>query len=62
MAAMKLPREWINEDGVSMNFQFFRYALPLIQGEVVVPYDNGLPAFARLEKHRVEKILPQYEV
>jgi 6-phosphofructokinase 1 len=58
----KLPREWINEDGVSMNFQFFRYALPLIQGEVPVVYDNGLPAFARLEKHRVEKILPPYEV
>jgi 6-phosphofructokinase 1 len=58
----KLPREWINEDGVSMNFQFFRYALPLIQGEVTVPYDNGLPVFARLEKHRVEKTLPPYEV
>ena len=58
----KLPTEWINEDGVSMNFQFFRYALPLIQGEVPVPYDNGLPAFARLEKHRTEKTLPPYEV
>ncbi len=58
----KLPREWINEDGVSMNFQFFRYALPLIQGEVPVPYENGLPLFARLEKHRVDKILPPYEV
>jgi len=57
----KLPREWINEDGVSMNFQFFRYALPLIQGEVPVPYDNGLPLFARLEKHRIEKSLPPYE-
>jgi 6-phosphofructokinase 1 len=58
----KLPREWINEDGVSMNFQFFRYALPLIQGEVPVPYENGLPLFARLEKHRADKILPPYEV
>jgi 6-phosphofructokinase 1 len=58
----KLPTEWINEDGVSMNFQFFRYALPLIQGEVPVPYDNGLPLFARLEKHRTEKALPPYEV
>ena len=58
----KLPPEWINEDGVSMNFQFFRYALPLIQGEVPVPYENGLPLFARLEKHRTEKALPPYEV
>jgi 6-phosphofructokinase 1 len=58
----KLPREWINEDGVSMNFQFFRYALPLIQGEVPVPYENGLPVFARLEKHRIDKMLSPYEV
>ena len=56
----KLPREWINEDGVSMNFQFTRYAQPLIQGEVVVPQDNGVPAFAHLDKVRVEKTLPAY--
>ena len=58
----KLPREWINEDGVSMNFQFYRYATPLIQGEVTVPYDNGLPAFIRLGKTSVGKSLPSYEV
>ncbi|HMD61835.1 MAG TPA: 6-phosphofructokinase [Opitutaceae bacterium] len=58
----KLPREWINEDLVSMNFQFLRYAQPLIQGEVVVPYDNGVPTYARLDKVRVEKLLPAYEV
>ncbi len=58
----KLPREWINEDGVSMNFQFLRYAQPLIQGEVTIPHDNGVPVFARLEKVRVDKILPGYDV
>ena len=57
----KLPREWINEDGVSMNFQFLRYAQPLIQGEVTLPYDNGLPFYARLDKESVDKILPAYE-
>ena len=57
----KLPPEWVNEDGVSMNFQFLRYALPLIQGEVVVPHENGVPVFARLEKARVDKLLPAYE-
>jgi ATP-dependent phosphofructokinase / diphosphate-dependent phosphofructokinase len=57
----KLPREWINEDGISMNFQFLRYAQPLIQGEVAVPFENGLPAFAHLEKRRVDKLLPAYE-
>ena len=58
----KLPREWINEDGVSMNFQFLRYAQPLIQGETTVPYENGLPIFAKLDKVRVDKQLPGYEI
>ena len=57
----KLPREWINEDGTSMNFQFLRYAQPLIQGEIVLPHDGGVPVFARLEKVRVDKLLPAYE-
>ncbi len=57
----KLPREWINEDGVSMNFQFLRYAQPLIQGEVALPYDNGVPMYARLDKVRVDKTLAPYE-
>ena len=59
-AVKKLPREWINEDGVSMNFQFIRYAQPLIQGEVAVPHENGVPVFARLDKVRVDKTLPAY--
>lgn len=58
----KLPSEWVNEDGISMSFQFHRYALPLIQGEVAVPFDNGLPVFARLSKESAEKLLPPYEV
>ena len=57
----KLPREWINEDGVSMNFQFLRYAQPLIAGEVAIPSDNGVPVFARLEKVRADKVLPPYQ-
>lgn len=58
----KLPREWINEDGVSMNFQFLRYAQPLILGETTVPFDSGLPVFVKLEKVRVEKQLGGYEL
>jgi 6-phosphofructokinase 1 len=61
-AVKKLPREWINEDGVSMNFQFLRYAQPLIQGEVALPYDNGVPIYARLDRVRVDKVLPAYDV
>jgi 6-phosphofructokinase len=58
----KLPKEWVNEDGVSMNFQFLRYAQPLIQGEIAMPYDTGLPAFAHLDKVRIDKLLGAYEV
>jgi len=58
----KLPREWINEDGISMNFQFLRYAQPLIQGEVSVPFENGVPAFTHFGRDRVEKTLPAYEL
>jgi 6-phosphofructokinase 1 len=57
----KLPREWINEDNISMNFQFLRYAQPLIQGEVAIPHDTGVPLFARLDKVRIDKSLPAYE-
>lgn len=57
-----LPAGWINEDGVSMSYQFTKYALPLIQGEVDVPFDNGLPAFVKLGKSRVSPQLPPYEV
>jgi 6-phosphofructokinase len=58
----KLPREWINEDGVSMNHQFVRYATPLIQGEITLPYEHGVPQFARLEREPVDKLLGAYEV
>ncbi|MBX3737511.1 MAG: 6-phosphofructokinase [Candidatus Didemnitutus sp.] len=57
----KLPREWINEDGVSLNFQFYRYATPLIQGEVTVPYENGIPSYIRLHGERVDKQLSAFE-
>lgn len=58
----KLPRDWINEDGISMNHQFLRYAQPLVAGEVTLPYENGVPTFARLDKVRVDKVLPAYQV
>jgi 6-phosphofructokinase 1 len=57
-----LPSNWINEDGVSMNYQFVKYAQPLIQGEIDVPFDNGLPAFIKLGKSPVAQVLPAYEV
>ena len=58
----KLPKDWINEDGISMNYQFVRYATPLIQGETPLPHDNGLPVFSTLSKVRVQKLLGSYDV
>lgn len=56
-----LPVDWINEDGTSMNFQFIKYATPLIQGEIPVPYENGLPSFAKLKKTRIFRLLDPYQ-
>ncbi|MBT61703.1 MAG: 6-phosphofructokinase [Puniceicoccaceae bacterium] len=53
----KLPESWINEDGVSMNYNFYKYALPLIQGEVQVPYENGVPALIKLKMEKVDRKL-----
>ena len=57
-----IPVSWINEDGVSLNFQFIKYATPLIQGEVPVPYDNGVPSYSKLSKIRVDKLLGSYNI
>ncbi|ADE55329.1 6-phosphofructokinase [Coraliomargarita akajimensis] len=53
----KLPESWINEDGTSMSYQFYKYALPLIQGEVQVPYENGVPVLAQLRCDKVQRQL-----
>lgn len=55
-----LPENWINEDGVTMSYQFYKYALPLIQGEVQVPYENGVPVLASLKCERVQRQLPPH--
>jgi ATP-dependent phosphofructokinase / diphosphate-dependent phosphofructokinase len=56
-----LPRDWITEDGFLPNEKFVEYARPLIQGEPVVPTENGMPRHARLSMQMVEKQLPPRE-
>jgi len=58
----KLPAEWINENGISMNHQFLKYALPLIQGESYPPFENGVPSFVKIRGRRVERSLEPYEI
>jgi len=52
-----VPRDWMTEDGFLPNEKFIEYARPLIQGEVHVPVDGGLPRFVTLERSPVEKKL-----
>ena len=56
----EIPSDWISEDGVSMTAKFIKYAQPLIMGEVDVPYENGVPAYVRLSKKRVRKVLDPF--
>ncbi len=53
-----VPRDWVSEDGFMPNEKFVEYARPLIEGEVKVPMEGGLPKYVVLEKVRVEKKLP----
>ena len=56
-----LPRDWIDEEGFMPNEKFVEYARPLIEGEVKVPTEGGLPKFVSLKKVRVDKVLPARE-
>jgi len=53
-----IPREWITPDGFLPNEKFINYAKPLIEGDLEVPMENGLPRFAVLSRVAVEKQLP----
>ena len=53
-----VPRDWISEDGFMPNEKFIRYARPLIEGEVKVPTEGGLPKFAVLRRLVVPLKLP----
>lgn len=46
----KVPDEWITADGTGVTQDFIDYALPLIQGATELPFEDGLPRFAKLKK------------
>ncbi len=52
-----VPRDWISEDGFLPNEKFVEYAKPLIEGEVKLPMEGGLPKYVALEPSKVEKKL-----
>ena len=49
-AEKKFPLEWITADGAGISSAFFNYALPLIEGEPEIKWENGIPRFAKLKK------------
>lgn len=43
--ARSVPRSWINETGNDITSEFLTYMRPLIQGEPMIEYKNGLPVY-----------------
>lgn len=50
-AVKYMPREFINDKGNNVTDKLIEYALPLIQGENQVPYENGLPRYSNITPH-----------
>lgn len=45
-----VPRVWINKEGNHVNGTMINYLMPLIQGEVMLEYNNGVPSYLELMK------------
>ncbi len=54
---VKMPRDYITEDGFGITAACRQYLSPLIQGEDYPPYQNGLPAYVTLKNTTVAKKL-----
>jgi 6-phosphofructokinase len=54
---VKMPRDYITEDGFGITEACKRYLSPLIQGEDFPPFQNGLPRYVKLKNLPVEKKL-----
>ncbi|HCJ11801.1 MAG: hypothetical protein A2Y14_04150 [Verrucomicrobia bacterium GWF2_51_19] len=61
MASQKnFPTDWIDSETSSIKYPFVKYASPLIQGEIQVQFEQGLPKFAQFQKLYVTKQLPAH--
>jgi 6-phosphofructokinase len=58
----KMPLDFISEDGFGITKACHRYLSPLIQGEDYPPYENGLPAYVRLQNTLVAKKLGPFDL
>lgn len=50
-----VPLDWIKPNGKGLTQEFIDYALPLIQGDMKAPLEDGLPRFAKLKKISAKK-------
>lgn len=53
-AVKEVPTEYITEDGDYIKDSFIDYALPLIQGDTNIPFENGIVRFAKLKKEIIK--------
>jgi len=58
----KMPLSFISEDHMHITDDCRNYLSPLIQGEDLPPYENGLPRHAKLKLSLIEKKLPNYSL
>ena len=49
----KVPLRWITKKGNFVTKEFIEYVRPLIQGEVSLPTQNGLPCYPRLKRRKI---------
>jgi ATP-dependent phosphofructokinase / diphosphate-dependent phosphofructokinase len=58
----KLPVQWMNDQGNFPTREFIDYARPLIEGEVEVPIEGGVPVFMRFEKKWLPVKCAEYQI
>lgn len=56
---VKMPRDFITEDGFGITEKCREYLQPLIQGEDYPPFKNGLPVYVKLKNVAVAKKLAE---
>jgi len=49
----RVPPTWINKERNFVTKEFIEYVHPLIQGEVNIPVQNGLPCYPRLDRRKI---------
>lgn len=54
---IKMPRDYITEDGFGITDKCREYLSPLIMGEDYPPFENGLPSYVKLKNKAVAKKL-----